>query len=65
MAKRGGKRPHVDLSADWTIILKPTIKKQHGPGGMVWNDLGKHRYKCRALVMDLQIPYNAVNFLNN
>jgi len=33
MGKREGKRPPVDLSANGTIILKPTINKQHGPEG--------------------------------
>jgi hypothetical protein len=33
---------------------------------MDWIDLGKHTYKSWALVnafMNLQVPYNAVNFL--
>jgi hypothetical protein len=35
---------------------------------MDWIDLDKHRYKSRALVnalMNLQVPYNAVNFLTS
>jgi len=44
MGKREGKRPPEDLSVDGTIILKPTIKKQHrsagGGGDMDWIDLG-------------------------
>ena len=39
-----------------------------GGGGMDWIDLGKNRYKSRALVnavMNLQVPYNAVNFLTS
>jgi hypothetical protein len=69
MGKREGKRPPEDLSADGKIILKPTIKKQHGPGGgKDWFDLGKHRYKNGTLVnavMNLQVPYNAVNSLTS
>ena len=72
MGKREGWRPPEDLNADGTIILKPTIKKQLGPrgggGGMDWIDLDKHRYQSRALVnalMNIQVPYNAVNFLTS
>jgi hypothetical protein len=67
VGKPEGRRPLVRPSCRWGYNMKMDLQEV-GHGGMDWINLAQDRDRCRAVVnvvMNLQVPSNAGNFLTS